>query len=1457
MDDLLDDDDLDFDSLDESDLSFKRKRPTEASWDSDDELLQEDHIPVKKTKTTLSDDELDEDALLGDSDNEDFSTYDGTAEGKGPGEQTEDSAPVEAANVETNDESYEYGVDDQTNEQTEFVGGDAGGYDEQLVDEIDEYQGAEDHTGEQTGVGTSEISAVLDNTESEEWGGEDGEAAVGGDYEEEEGEEQYQEEGGDNFEEEGRDNFEEEGGDNFDEGYNEDVAAEDEEEIAVEDEDAALLEDAIELEPGMDDILDIEDFDDSLIDEVPEDNTMSGRTAKLASSTPNVPVREKPASVVEVSKPKEQVSSQPIHSEEKEDEEGSDTKEDIPSSDSDEDEDDDNTRARFKSERRPVAVKVGGASKRKDIPETLEITAGVQQTLDDYARQKEEQQWGKRNRGRGGRGFRGNRGNHGNRHQGPPPMMGMHQGNMGPRFPGHMGPADMPPRPAFQNQEVVRGPPAGHLRGGRFDFEPYQPGKGSPHQGAQGSGQEPFGSNQGGQRSSSPHTQAPPAQQPSQPGAAPTSQPQTSVSKKIHINPHFKGQVQVPSQQVAPQAAHPPAVHSSAPTHSQYQPPSTVSTHYQQPSNPYPNQYSTQPYSQHGAVQGQPPQPMQTQPTSHSQGPRPLMEQQHPASYRDPNHHHGDQQSGQWMPPSSQHPTSASWTQPGRRSPVSVTWSHQQGPPRREFDGHQPHQHSQQFNRAQTPQERIPPHQQFQAPRGMQPNQMRPHSEPQHQGGPGPHQQGQPYHGQGPQSARQGSDQRYPTPSNQQPGQFTSQQHRPQGSSVQPSPTPNQANKGNILPSPKRLIEEASKKAPNTKQVKGEIDEDAETRKLRIQLEEQKKLREMILKRKEARRQQLAASKQAELKKRLSTKRGKSSSESSDTKKTNREQKSTPQKQQQRPNSSQCAAGTPGPRQPTTTQQPPNQAGNRATSSASNRNNSAQSQQWAGGPEQPRPMTQPIRHDASPLLKQEPPTQLFQQQTWQQQQNVKVLVDMDPQPIPTVGAGGRVQPQQSIGVVGLANRAPTGQVRSQHPGQVRGQQPGQIRGQHPGQIRGQQPGQIRGQQPGQIRGQQPGQIRGRHPGQIRGQHPGQIRGQQPGQVRGQQPSQVRGQHPGQIRGQHPGQIRGQQPGQIRGQQPGQIRNQHPGQIRGQHPGQIRGQHPGQIRSQHPGQIRGHQPGQIGGQNPSQARGQRPQGPPNNMGRGRGRGQPRQRFPGPRMGQPQGNGPRPQGPRPLGQGGLQFRGPTPQGMAPRPQGPGTPQGGPMPQKRSVKDRIGLPQKGPAPTQQAAPQQAQRRVVQQQSPQQAQKTTTFQGAGSNQPGQPGNKRTVVQNLIPQQRLLQQKQQQRLAQRPQGGAKQQVRVLPPQPQRVVKQMSAESPQVVRGPLGILIDGLSASTNKKNLMKMMQSCGPVKTMEIVASERRAYAKFCRPEDAMTFQTKFHRHMIDLATISVSLIPD
>ena len=66
-----------------------------------------------------------------------------------------------------------------------------------------------------------------------------------------------------------------------------------------------------------------------------------------------------------------QVSSQPIHSEEKEDEEGSDTKEDIPSSDSDEDEDDDNTRARFKSERRPVAVKVGGASKRKDIPETL------------------------------------------------------------------------------------------------------------------------------------------------------------------------------------------------------------------------------------------------------------------------------------------------------------------------------------------------------------------------------------------------------------------------------------------------------------------------------------------------------------------------------------------------------------------------------------------------------------------------------------------------------------------------------------------------------------------------------------------------------------------------------------------------------------------------------------------------------------------------------------------------------------------------------------------------------------------------------------------------------------------------------------------------------------------------------------------------------------------------------
>ncbi len=44
-------DDLEFEKLDESDHSFKRKRPTEASWDSDDELLQEDHVPVKKVRT--------------------------------------------------------------------------------------------------------------------------------------------------------------------------------------------------------------------------------------------------------------------------------------------------------------------------------------------------------------------------------------------------------------------------------------------------------------------------------------------------------------------------------------------------------------------------------------------------------------------------------------------------------------------------------------------------------------------------------------------------------------------------------------------------------------------------------------------------------------------------------------------------------------------------------------------------------------------------------------------------------------------------------------------------------------------------------------------------------------------------------------------------------------------------------------------------------------------------------------------------------------------------------------------------------------------------------------------------------------------------------------------------------------------------------------------------------------
>ncbi|KAG8147117.1 hypothetical protein E2320_022561, partial [Naja naja] len=43
--------------------------------------------------------------------------------------------------------------------------------------------------------------------------------------------------------------------------------------------------------------------------------------------------------------------------------------------------------------------------------------------------------------------------------------------------------------------------------------------------------------------------------------------------------------------------------------------------------------------------------------------------------------------------------------------------------------------------------------------------------------------------------------------------------------------------------------------------------------------------------------------------------------------------------------------------------------------------------------------------------------------------------------------------------------------------------------------------------------------------------------------------------------------------------------------------------------------------------------------------------------------------------------------------------------------------------------------------------------------------------------------------------------------------------------------------------------------SLQMLPQQRKAIAKFKEPADALKFQQKFHRHMIDLSHINVALI--
>ncbi|XP_076828697.1 RNA-binding protein 33 isoform X2 [Brachyhypopomus gauderio] len=72
---------------------------------------------------------------------------------------------------------------------------------------------------------------------------------------------------------------------------------------------------------------------------------------------------------------------------------------------------------------------------------------------------------------------------------------------------------------------------------------------------------------------------------------------------------------------------------------------------------------------------------------------------------------------------------------------------------------------------------------------------------------------------------------------------------------------------------------------------------------------------------------------------------------------------------------------------------------------------------------------------------------------------------------------------------------------------------------------------------------------------------------------------------------------------------------------------------------------------------------------------------------------------------------------------------------------------------------------------------------------------------------------------------------------------------------PSMVSIDGLSSSTTEKQIKNLLNSIGPIQMFKMLPQQRKAIAKFINPQHALSFQHSFHRHMIDLSHIDVTII--
>ncbi|KAM8882117.1 RNA-binding protein 33 isoform 2-T2 [Synchiropus picturatus] len=96
---------------------------------------------------------------------------------------------------------------------------------------------------------------------------------------------------------------------------------------------------------------------------------------------------------------------------------------------------------------------------------------------------------------------------------------------------------------------------------------------------------------------------------------------------------------------------------------------------------------------------------------------------------------------------------------------------------------------------------------------------------------------------------------------------------------------------------------------------------------------------------------------------------------------------------------------------------------------------------------------------------------------------------------------------------------------------------------------------------------------------------------------------------------------------------------------------------------------------------------------------------------------------------------------------------------------------------------------------------------------------------------------------------------RGVAPTPIQTVPENKAGDVAVTSGRRSVSIEGLSSSTTDNQLRALLRSVGPIEMFKMIPQQRKAIATFVHAQHAASFQTSFHRHMIDLAHIDVTLI--